>query len=505
MTNRNPAKLPEPVSAAYARLKERPENVGRAVELAALLHQYGYHDSAIDLRNQIVATMSAAARRNVDPNILIDIERLLYSRLVKKIESEENTRAAFQSWLRTMSDLGRKFQSRDLPSALRSPSRERPWRAAFLLSNAVMLGHTDMMLAMLRYRPKSELWNERPIVFALIGENEKLERALADIGVQLICLEKESGLPPLKAVETFSFLRQRIAQEGVTHLVWVSAPATSDFAFAMRLAPAQIFWTLKFHPYRLDEIDGYISYGSWHETIRLVHGEEWQVVPQSLETPSRQVTEQEVADARRPYARHEVLLGTLARSDKFNSTSFVQAVIRILLDNPNAGYLWTGREIHAGVQEQFERAGVADQCHFIGWVDTAVYASTLDIFLETFPFGCGITGMQALYAGTPLLSFQSPETILGIHLARALADNDPLAEEFRGLIASGDNAGLLYPGTVDEYVALASRLIREPQFRTATGAAGKEFYAKYLDNSSKMARRFFDILETCKQPSSLER
>ncbi len=503
MTNSSSA-LPAPVVAAYARLRERPEDVGRAVELAALLHEYGHHDAAIDLRNQIAASMAAAAQRNIDPDILIDIERTLYSRLVTKIETEENARAGFQSWVRTMSDLGRKFQSRDLPKALHHPTPERPWRVAFLLQTAAMLGHTDMMLAMLRHRPKSRLWSEPPIVFTLMGENEKLASALADLGVRLISLEKESGLSPQKAVESFSYLRERIAHEGVTHLVWVSAPSTSDFAFAMRIAPAQIFWTLKFHPYRLQEIDGYISYGSWHETTRLVHGEEWQVVPQSLEAPSREVTEQEVAEARRLYAQHDVLLGTLARSEKFNSSAFVQAVIRILRENPNAGYLWTGREIHAGVQQQFEQAGVASQCHFIGWVDTAVYAAALDIFLETFPFGCGITGTQALYAGTPLLSFRSDETILGIHLARALADDGPLAEEFRGLIGSGDKAGLLYPGTVDEYVALANRLIREPQFRSAAGAAGKEFYAKYLGDSSKMARRFFDILETCKRPSGLE-
>lgn len=503
MTNSSSA-LPAPVVAAYARLRERPEDVGRAVELAALLHNYNYHDAAIDLRNQIAASMSAAAQRNIDPNILIDIERLLYRRLVIKIETEENTRASFQSWVRTMSDLGRKFQSRDLPKALHRPTPERPWRVGFLLQNATVLGHTDMMLAMLRHRPKSGLWDERPVVFTLMGEDAKLASLVAETGADLISVERESGLLPLKAVETFSYLRQRIAQEGVTHLVWVSAPSTSDFAFAMRRAPAQIFWTLKFHPYRLEEIDGYISYGSWHENTRLVHGEEWQVVPQSLEAPSRPVAEQEVAEARRPYAQHDVLLGTLARSEKFNSELFVQAVIRILRENPSAGYLWTGRAIHAGVQEQFERAGVAHQCHFIGWVDTAVYASALDVFLETFPFGCGITGMQALYVGTPLLSFQSPETILGMHLARALAEKGPLADEFRGLIASGDNAGLLYPGTVDEYVALANRLIREPDFRTVAGAVGKEFYSQYMGNSSGTARRFFDILETYKQHSVLE-
>jgi hypothetical protein len=36
----------------------------------------------------------------------------------------------------------------------------------------------------------------------------------------------------------------------------------------------------------------------------------------------------------------------------------------------------------------------------VGWVDTPLYAAILDVFLETFPLGCGITGYQAIDEGT---------------------------------------------------------------------------------------------------------
>jgi predicted O-linked N-acetylglucosamine transferase (SPINDLY family) len=42
---------------------------------------------------------------------------------------------------------------------------------------------------------------------------------------------------------------------------------------------------------------------------------------------------------------------------------------------------------------------------------TELYANLADCFLETFPFGCGVTGMQALSHGTPVISLWDKDTL----------------------------------------------------------------------------------------------
>jgi hypothetical protein len=51
-----------------------------------------------------------------------------------------------------------------------------------------------------------------------------------------------------------------------------------------------------------------------------------------------------------------------------------------------------------------KKFNLLNRCFYIGWVDTNFYSELIDIFLETFPFGCGITGAQSLFQGNILIS-----------------------------------------------------------------------------------------------------
>lgn len=494
-------KMPLPLAQAIEKLRANPNNIGVAIHLGGLFHDYGEHAAATALRNQIVAGIPHLVKNPaIDHNQLIILEMNLYNAFVKRVETEENVRACFQSWVGPFADLGRRFRDPGLPMPLQVPTAEKPWRAAFFLHTEALLGHTDALIEVLRHRPAGPPWG-RPMVVVWNGVNNKLEKVCADLDVELLYLQTESGFPPEKRMERLLFMRRRFAEAGITHFVWVSGLACSQTAFAARMAPVQVMWTLKFHPYRLPEIDEYITYGGWSEDTREVHGETWKVVPLMIQQVSPQVPSETVAAERAKYARFDFLFGTLARTEKLNSPPFLDAVIRILRDNPKAGYLWTGRERVEAIQQRFEEAGVADRCAFIGWVDTPLYARVLDVFLETFPFGCGITAMQALEAGTPLLSYQAAETQYGMHFMRPLAANDAAAETIRGLLEPKDGSGpLLYPPDADAYVALANRLAGEAVFREAVGRAGQDYYRNYLTDADRMGRRFFEVLAGAKKP-----
>src|SRR3546814_3649661 len=66
---------------------------------------------------------------------------------------------------------------------------------------------------------------------------------------------------------------------------------------------------------------------------------------------------------------------------------------------------------------------------------TGVQTCALPIFfLETFPFGCGITAMQALAAGTAFVSLAMPDTQYGLQFLRMIEAGGALAEQTRALM-----------------------------------------------------------------------
>lgn len=500
-TSARPPGLPPDLVAAMDAVEQNPGEVNAMLHLGGVLHDHGQHDQATTVRQHVTAIMVDAVSNNTPPfDAVANLLMSLYQNFVKKVETEQQARASFQAWLAPIVNYGRRFRDPVLPKPLWQPTAERPWRVAFFLHSAGILGHTEAMLELLEHRPRGLPWHGEPVVYVFSAINPALNDRLAALGVP--CINVQELLPTHSFQARFDWLRKRIAEDDISHFVWVSGPAISELAMATRLAPVQIFWTLKFHPYQIPDVDGYITYGAWSEEERIVHGERWPVVPFMISKPPPAVSKAEIAETRARFAQHDILFGTLARTEKMNAAPFLNAVVRILKDNPKAGFLWTGRERHAGIQAHFEQGGVAAQCHFIGWVSTPLYARVLDVFLESFPFGCGLTGIQGLEAGTPLLSYEAPETQYGMHFMRPLAENGAAAQEIRNLLNPSDGSGpLLYAANADEYVALASKLARDAEFRRKVGDAGQSYYRRYLTDSDRMARRFMQVLADLKQPA----
>lgn len=346
-----------------------------------------------------------------------------------------------------------------------------------------MFGHTEVLF---RYLDADSAMAKQCTLLVL-SDCDPVFRARAQrSGVALV----EVG-PKLPAgsghADQLRWARAWFSEGGADIGVWVSIPVLAHFAFAMRLAPRQVYWALRFHPFRSRHCDAYITYGAWSEERQEFHGQPWQVCPVPLALDRRKFAAEELAEVR---ARHpaDCLLGTLAREEKIASAAFLDAVVRILQERPNTRYLWTGRTQHAQIQRRFEQGGVADRCHFIGWVDSALYAAALDIFLETFPLGCGVTGYQALAAGVPVLSILEKDTLFGMshwHEFAGRPKPDAIELERYSLLCAVDSA---------DYLRLAKRLIDDPAFRRLAGTRGLAQYEQEFSNTQRYARRFFETI-----------
>jgi glycosyltransferase involved in cell wall biosynthesis len=361
----------------------------------------------------------------------------------------------------------------------------------FVLPNGVVLGHTEVLLRLLEFRDRARV---EARIYALDGCAPELLRRARDIGVAVEAFAEDAAAPGL--IPRLRWLRETLARNGDTTAVWLSTPVFSTFAFAMRVAPVQVFSALRYHPVRLAEIDGYITYGSWGESERTFHGQRWTVCPVPLALERRAIAPREIAELRARFPE-KVLLGTLARPEKIASPVFLDCVAELLSRHPECGFLWTGHARHAGIDTFLRERGVAERCHFVGWVDTALYGAALDLFLESFPLGCGITGYQAMAAGVPLLSFLDANTVFGMRYWKEVADLAGSAGAVSRELLDG------YPvacaRTPAEYVEMASRLVTDPAFCSHWAAREAQFYADEAGGAARYSARYFDTLRVITQ------
>ncbi|MBI3043298.1 MAG: tetratricopeptide repeat protein [Betaproteobacteria bacterium] len=475
----------EAIDAFRQALVIDPIHVAALAEIGQLYCELKQPEAAERHYRTAVATLLAAIRAG-DAATALQYEARIFRGFVQTLETEAHYRRRFSDWHAEMAALGARFRQAV------SPVRTQQQVIAFFLHSGHVLGHTEVLLKLLE--GAKAIGDARIIprlyVFGSF-DNEFLER-VERLGVPLVLLERalpRAASTPLD--QQFLWLRERLKQDRADICVWVSSPIWATFAFSMRLAPVQVFWALRFHPISGPEIDGHITWGNLNEKTRRYGGQEWEVVPLPFAIDDAPPDPAKLNELRRRFPE-DVLLGTLAREEKINSAPFLRAVADILIANPRAGYLWTGRREHPGIAGFFQSAGVAERCHFVGWVDTKLYAAALDVFLESFPYGFGIIGYQAFAAGVPVLSYLDSYTLFGMHYwQRVVTPGADGAAPPRPRLSAPDEYPILCARDAQEYVLLAGRLIRDAAWRKEIGARGLAFFRSEFQNNAAYAQRFF--------------
>ena len=456
-----------------------PYDVELICRLGNAAYRMGLREDASRAFRAASAMLNELIRRG-DAEHALATEGFIYEAFVKAVEDEDHYERAFGLWREPMAALGRRYRD---PAIQAAPGAKG---IGFVFHTGVVLGHTEVLFRLLETRDRSI-----PVRIYSVSACHPvfLERAAA-LGVPVEeyphARDSRQGF-----VERLRWIRARMAAENVGTAVWVSYPIAAIFAFAMGLARVQVMWSLRYHPVRLPEIDGYVTYGSWGEERRTFHGQSWVVCPVPLALDPRKPAAAAVRALRAQFPQ-PVLLGTLAREEKLDSPPFLESVVAILQRHPQCGYVWTGHAKHPRVAAFFERHGVAARCHFVGWVDTPLYAAILDVFLETFPLGCGITGYQAMGAGVPLVSYLDANTVFGMQywsglMARA-GDRSNVTREML------DEYPVLCARDPQEYAALASRLIAEPVFRDEWRSREGRFFEEEIAGIARYSKRFFGAI-----------
>ena len=336
------------------------------------------------------------------------------------------------------------------------------------------------------------------VIYVTQYYDEEIEREGARVGCKVVFLS-DYGSELNAMLERYVKLRELMARDGIEVAVWAHHPDSMFLLFGMRVAPVQVFYSQYLHPtIKGGDIDAVMTYGSPALVTQPFLDQPWRVITSALEDVSEPPPAIAVEELRARIMGTEfrVLIGTLARTEKICDTRFLSCVARVLKAQPNAMFLWTGHRQDHTVQTFFERAGVAGQTQFVGWVDTVLYARALDVLLDSFPLCNGVTALQAMASGTPVVSLNRNTSFLGRDIVPILettsepsiAEAAAVCSEIRRVFEERDAV----PAADDEdhYVEIALRLIEQPELRARTGAALQAVSRCLYDNEALMARLF---------------
>ena len=419
------------------------------------------------------------------------LETQAYGAYVVQSESESRFRHAFALWSDLMRAAGRAAGSQLAP--LPPTARAGAPRIAFFLHSGALLAHTRALfefldaLRMLEPRPLT------PLVFHRGAASPELRARAAAAGAECRSLAAAAEDASSEDFAALLALRRHAAEGRIDAVVWVSVATHMAFAFAMRVAPVQIWWALKYHGLEFPEIDGYVTSGGAGSTKR-IGARLWRSAPLAAGRWHDPALAPRAAEIRARHGRYELLFASIGREEKLNSEPFLAAVAEVLHACPRAGFLWTGRERLAAIEARLEAHGVAERCHHVGWVDTRLYAQVMDVFLDSFPFPCAFTLYEAMAAARPVVVYASAESAeTGLHgmLSPLLAGEAGSAREqerARALFAAGPQPLYFCARSPAEYVAAAVRLARDPELRREAGEANRRFVAEFLSDRAAMAR-----------------
>lgn len=329
--------------------------------------------------------------------LVLLMEPYYYDKLVKKIETEEHVVRCFSKYSQLMWKFGKIASKRPVKQGLAH-------NICFISKTSVLLGHTEVMLNVLKDWKKT-LPNLNLFFVGLSPCKKNLYDRLVGIGINIITPNEEMS-PLVSAL----WIREACEKNNIGTAIWLSVPIWVSFIFGFGVAKKQVLWSLKFHAIHLGDEVLHIGMTKEKDGIAYINGKPWEAYQPKLLTKNESfdfIKRKEI----RGNLDNFFIFGTLAREEKYNSLSFVNAIIEILSRCPFGIFLYTGRKNSPFLSKALEDSGLNNRATFIGWVDTNFYSNIIDLFLETFPFGCGVTGIQALANNTVLNSLWDSYTV----------------------------------------------------------------------------------------------
>jgi hypothetical protein len=190
----------------------------------------------------------------------------------------------------------------------------------------------------------------------------------------------------------------------------------------------------------------------------------------------------------------KIKLITINREEKIRNPIFLNAVSRILKNNKNTHFYWTGKNYDTTIKSFFIKNNLPNRVHYIGWVDPDNILNEYDIFLDT-PCLSGSVAAKAFASGMPVATFKNSYSWIDFY-----------SQEFDSYIKNNnENYGvdLLLFETEKKYVEYVNRLIKENWFYDYISDLSSKLGEKYyMDKNRTSSIHFENICKILKREES---
>jgi|GEM_PF-5071922 len=423
------------------------------------------------------------------------LELQLDLRYVHQTETEEHFARHYRTIAPLMNQAGQGLRRR-LPQSTTSPIPDSA-NISFIVHQLDTVGPNLVLLDALSSMDTS---TRSVTVYVLNDVEPSAYQQFVTSGARIVSLSSEYPHLRENALHLLLELRRRLASDEIAVALWTANIAYMSFAFGLRLAPVQIWWSMKYHSIELEDIDGYFAIGS-QEKFKRIGNRDWRCIHGAFKELYAPALSSQARTIRQQYPV-KTLLGCMGRVEKLDNPQYLDAVTDILKARPDTGFLWSGQSRLPSVQEYFEKSGVADRCFFVGWINTRLYAQVLDICLDTFPFGGGITVFECMAAEKPVVFHLSPESMetgvpmVILPLLNRRIGTPEQQELAKSLFTNEDGDNLfLCANDQQEYITMALRAIDSQRFRDFAGQAARTFVEMFIMDTGEMARTLLAHIE----------
>lgn len=445
------------------------------------------------IKEMLVPLLRMANSRNSYEKV-ITIEAALYVEIIRRNEASGLFGQVYSELTPILEEagLGARHETRLPPPS--SPHEHNKKMIIFVVNIESMLAHTTVLIEMLRALRSSDQTQYEFKVVSLGDKNQTFRNNLRSLDVELISIGDSVG--GTQALPIFE-LQRYCNHNQVDAVIWVSVPQGMIFAYAMRIAPVQIWLSMKHHDLKSKHIDGYLTGGSL-EKYRTINGCPWRNLTLPMSNLLDISKKEEALKLRRDkFDRFKKVTLTIGRSAKLNSPLFLESVAVVLKKNSDTAFLWASNNQDQAIQRVFDDNGVADQCFFVGWVDPLVFVHLADVYLDSFPFPSGLVAMQAMAASKPIVFYSSEDSLRtgvpGIVMSGLKSKDVALRSQLETIFCTTEPKQVeLFPfaKTPLEYEALTNELLRDEQKCNDVGSANANFARQFLSNDDAFSESF---------------
>lgn len=178
-----------------------------------------------------------------------------------------------------------------------------------------------------------------------------------------------------------------------------------------------------------------------------------------------------------------VIVCIAGRPEKLNNPEFLEALNKLLLQNPELFLLILGAGVKLGEFFNSLDAGIQSKVRMVGWsAEYLDYLHETDILLDTYPTGGGVILFDALALGIPVISFSHNYMKVYDQGESSIDDN---LFSLRELVIDRNSFDSLYE--------IVRRLVANPEYRKEMGSNQREMMLRINGNPERMIRRCEDV------------